>query len=255
MISRLKFIFRYFYFKVYSKLFFCLKHNLIPNSLETLKDSYKGEKCFIICTGPSLKRKDLLNIIDSNYFSIGMNGGIKLSKELNFTYDFYMVQDIQVYEKIKSDFNKYNGLKIIGSTIFYKHNNVSYDFYYYLDMLGHLGETFKTPYNTRFSNDASKVIYDGYTVAFSAVQFAYYLGFSEINIIGMDAKYDKDIKKRNIVNIDKVDPTYLTAGDRINYAMSIANNFCREKGVGLFNCTRGGSLKTLERKNLDKILK
>tara|TARA_B100000989_G_scaffold272364_1_gene229730 strand:+ start:890 stop:1657 length:768 start_codon:yes stop_codon:yes gene_type:complete len=254
MYEMLKLAFRYLYFGFLSKIFFCLKNHFSSNKLNELKDKYLGKKCFIICTGPSLRKQDLQKIVNSDFFTIGMNGGIKLCKELNFNYDFFLVQDIQVYEKIKKDFAEYDGKKIIGSTIFYKHRNINYDFYYFLDMLGHLGKKYALPYKTKFSKNSSKVVYDGYTVAYSAIQIACYLGFSEINIIGMDANYEKNISKRNLMNIEKVDPTYLTAGDRINYAMSIANNFCKKNGIGLYNCTRGGKLKALKRKNFDKIL-
>ena len=41
--------------------------------LKTLKDKYKGKRCFIVCNGPSLRPEDLTKIHESGDISIAMN--------------------------------------------------------------------------------------------------------------------------------------------------------------------------------------
>ena len=41
--------------------------------IKTMKDTHKGEICFIVATGPSLTFEDLDLLADSGIFSFGMN--------------------------------------------------------------------------------------------------------------------------------------------------------------------------------------
>lgn len=51
--------------------------------LGLLKDSHRGERCFIVGNGPSLKNTDLSLL--KNEFAIGMNRVFLASEELGFT--------------------------------------------------------------------------------------------------------------------------------------------------------------------------
>ena len=43
-----------------------------------------------------------------------------------------------------------------------------------------------------FSRDIASVVYSGQTVTYSMIQFAAYMGFKEIYLIGVDCNYSKD---------------------------------------------------------------
>ena len=46
--------------------------------LEKLRESYKGQRCFIICNGPSLRAEDLTKIYEHGDLSIGINAIAKI---------------------------------------------------------------------------------------------------------------------------------------------------------------------------------
>ena len=68
--------------------------------LAALKDSHKGERCFVVGNGPSLKNTDLSKLKDD--FSIGMNRIFLAADELNFTPDILVcVNDLVVEQSVK----------------------------------------------------------------------------------------------------------------------------------------------------------
>lgn len=215
---------------------------------------YEGKKCLIVGTAPSLKKDELYTYKHSGYKIIGVNSIIKfLNKdEIEQLLDIYIIQDVQVFERLESELKELSALSIpifLGSPICYKysHKAKSLGIPFAINLLDHYKSSFKTPYFTKFSNGRSGFLYDGYTVVYSAVQMAVFFGFKELGILGVDASYSKNIKERNVVDIGKVDPTWRTAGDRINYAFSIAFTACQSEGVTIYNLNKSGNLNTIPR--------
>ena len=218
------------------------------------EDSFKGEKCIVVGTAPSLTKADLYKYKKRGYKIIGVNSIIKFltPSEIAELIDIYVIQDVQVFERLESDIRtltKYSIPVFIGSPIFYKYFATAHELgvSFALNLLGHYKEVFKMPYNTKFSSGRKGYIYDGYTVVYSAVQLAVFFGFKEIGVLGVDAVYNKNIDKRNVVDIGKVDPTWETACDRINYAFSIAYDACEYELVTLYNLNKSGNLNTIPR--------
>tara|TARA_B100000989_G_C19531010_1_gene469872 strand:+ start:4029 stop:4856 length:828 start_codon:yes stop_codon:yes gene_type:complete len=258
-------VYRIFHFKYFVPLLIRINHFIIiygrglSSYKSTTKKNINNKKsCVIVGTGPSLLASDIEKLISKNIDIIGLNSLICWLDEKKISkIDYYVIQDFQVFEKLKHLIKKNsNSFKsFIGTTIYYKKpflKNKNF-FSFPLHMLDHYGKYFKKPYKTKFSKNPNLVIYDGYTVAYSAVQIAYFLGYTKIYLLGIDAGYSNDVNKRNIININKLDPTFETAGERINYSLNTANNFLIKKNISLINLTRGGNLEGIKRENLDKI--
>jgi hypothetical protein len=109
-----------------------------------------------------------------------------------------------------------------------------------------------------FTEDISKNVYSGQTVTYHAIQFAYYMGFNPIYLVGVDFHY---IKPKTIIESGKTwhstgdDPNhfnknYFGAGktfhdpqlDRVKKNYEFANQFLQNKNIKIYDATIGGKL-------------
>ena len=162
--------------------------------LRDLREKYKNHsRCFLIGNGPSLNNTDLHVLKDEITFAV--NGFFLKCKDLSWLPTFYLVEDHLVAEDRAHWINKLKGTTKLfpaylgyvfpksDDTIFYNHRpRKSY------------------PNGYDFSLEADKITYTGCTVTFSMMQIAAYLGFKEINLIGVDASYQMpvDVQQRQI---------------------------------------------------------
>lgn len=237
---------------------FLRKKGLISNSkynyIKNLKNIHSGKRCFIVATGPSLTLEDLDLIKDE--YTFGMNSGVLAFDKTSWRPSFYGVQDEYVYRKIEKD-------------IFNASNNDFSEIY----ISSNLRETFKTtdkykvfplhyldhkmPHRKgfgkfKFSDDCYSTIYDGYSIIFSLLQLACYMGFSEIYLLGCDCNYQQP--KAHFIEYGHSDPHAAIMGDKIICGHFEFKKFADKKGIKVVNCTRGGMLEVYKRMNLEEVL-
>ena len=120
-----------------------------------------------------------------------------------------------------------------------------------------------------FSHDIEKIVYGGQTVLYDALEFAAYMGFSEIYLYGVDYNYrlevledgtiveHNDVKENHFSKdydegleeaIKVIAPFYAT-----NLAFQKAKEECLKKGTVIKNATRGGKLEIFERVSFDEL--
>lgn len=224
------------------------------SKIKKVKDSHRGERCFIICTGPSLTVEDVMLLRDE--FTIGMNSICKLFSQTDWRPSMYGIQDILVYDRLEED------LKSLGpeTTCFIGHNiakkraidekwieyplNTAYHDY---------DKTVLDKYYASFSDDCYQVVYNGYSITYSLLQIAVYMGFKEIYILGADNNYSSAGKHHFMEHghfaSDADKATY-----RLNAAYQCAKKYADAHGVSVFNVTRGGMLEVFPRKKLEDVL-
>lgn len=226
--------------------------------LKVLKGTEKEKRCFVIATGPSLTIEDLCKM--RNEITFGMNSLIKLFPLVGWETTYYGIQDLNTYHKLSNEIGDLRHSVIFYSldgqatrkeakTLKIKNNEraIEYPLYYG----NHLYNSKK--WNTSFSSDAASIVYDGYTIAYSLLQIAVYMGFREIYLIGADCNYNQD--KKNVVDIGVRNCNTHILGDRMIYAYNIAKKYADLHGVKIYNATRGGMLEVFPRVNLDDILR
>lgn len=245
-----------------------LKENEKFCEVRRLKNAYNGKRCFIVLTGPSMTLDDLALI--QNEVTISVNSIINVFDKTSFRPTFYMIQDKSVFLKLKNKLksmpleNIYIGIgnlgKKAGSCITIDEIEVSEETKrwscYHLDSA-------KSWYHVNFekkklipdfSEDSNFCIYDGSTVAYSALQLAMYMGFREIYVLGADCDYSGSV--RHIGEYDK-EPVYSKA-EEIQSALfksyEVAFKHAKKKGIKLYNATRGGKLEVLPRVNLEDVI-
>ncbi|WP_088070511.1 6-hydroxymethylpterin diphosphokinase MptE-like protein [Gottfriedia luciferensis] len=218
--------------------------------LRNIKNKHLGERCFIVATGPSLKIEDLDKLHGEITFS--MNSICLAFDETDWRPTYYGIQDIGNYLEFEECIKNLDlECKFIGEPIL-KHTNVPNEFYIYpMNMLNHYW--MHKEYNTKFSDDAFAVVYDGYTITYSLIQIAVYMGFKEIYLLGTDCNYSSDLN-HHFKNYSYFDPSYSVAGLKMIHAFKVAKEYADSNNIKIYNATRGGMLEVFERVDLDTVV-
>lgn len=229
----------------------------IGEKYDLLRSKYhihKGKRCFIIATGPSLLMEDVEKLKEEYTFS--MNSMCLALEKTTWRPTYYGIQDENVYEKVESVLNSVDLSNIfIGDNIGKKFKINSSWIQYPLNIEYHTYEQgYEQRYFAKFSDDCYRVVYDGYSITYSLIQIAIYLGFSEIYLLGCDNNYSEDKGKQHFVETGHYDPTFKTAGDRMTVAYMEAKKYADSHGIKIFNATRGGMLEVFPRVDLDELL-
>ena len=226
--------------------------------LRKLKNIHKGKRCFIVCTGPSLKISDLEKL--NGEITFGINSIYDSYPLTNWRPTYYVaVEKLVVQELFDNDicfgrnFSK-------GGNFFTEGFNLphptEYD-YYLLCSDKNMKPINKARKIVRLSKDISVCVYGSATTANIAVQIAIYMGFKEIYLIGADCDYSKNkihfIKRKNDDDLIKVGFIKNSGLDLIDCYKTV-KSFAKKNGVKIYNATRGGKLEVFERVDFDKIV-
>lgn len=223
--------------------------------LKSLKDTHLGERCFIIATGPSLTIEDLEKLKGEQTFA--MNSIKRLYSQTDWRATYYGVQDRDIYEAMQEVIESTIGEEeiVFAGDILERYFDLPdaftvfpYDGEYHL-YNGKLGVP-----NAKFSDDAYSIVYDGYSITYSLIEIAVYMGFKEIYLLGCDCSWKKG-EKNHIVETGFFDKRCFSNPVRQRVAYQCALDYANEHGIKIYNATRGGELETFERVNLDDVLK
>jgi hypothetical protein len=146
------------------------------NQMRSYKDLHKGKRCFIIANGPSLKKVDLKLLKDE--FTIGMNR-IYLLFDENFKTTYHAVINDLVIDQFTDELAELNCIKF---TDWKKRDLFNGTDMNYVNISQAVKDGFAT--------DLTERVYSGGTVTYVCMQLAYYMGFSEVIIIGMDHNFE-----------------------------------------------------------------
>lgn len=231
--------------------------------IKTFKNKYAGKRCFIIGNGPSLRFEDLNLLV--NEYTFGANRIYKFFDRTIWRPSFYMATDRDVIRESWQDLNAYNfneifldvdpdfDLSQINGNVTRIYQDAKFRINKYNDLTAYISE------------DVSKCFSVGYTVTFCAIQFAIYMGFKEIYLLGMDFNFSTrrgkngSIQKDNSIKdhfyekkYNAITPFYY---DNNLYAYNVAKQYADVHGIKIFNATRGGKLEVFERVDFDSIIK
>lgn len=142
-----------------------------------LYNRHKNQRCVLVANGPSLNKMDLSFL--KNEITIGLNKIYLGFKSFGFYPRYYVAINPTIIEQSLAVINTLNCVKFIGNRA---------------DLSGQKENALTYFINTkhppkRFCKDISQGVHEGWTVTYAALQIAYYLGFNEVIIIGMDHNY------------------------------------------------------------------
>ncbi|MCD6355896.1 MAG: DUF115 domain-containing protein [Anaerolineaceae bacterium] len=163
--------------------------------MRSFHNKYKGERCFIIGNGPSLKRTDMTKL--KNEYTFGMNRIFLLFPELGFKTSFLVSINDLVIEQSYKDFQKVN-------VPFF----VSWRARKWMKPQNNLFYLYTTYTGRKFAKDSTRRLWEGATVTYSCLQLAYYMGFSKAILIGVDHSF---------ITKGKPNTTVVSKGDDLNH--------------------------------------
>lgn len=255
--------------KIYNTLFFIVfkvvnyfsKINtpLTKNNLKILrlKNKYKGKRCFIIGNGPSLKPEDLERL--KGEYTFASNKIYKIFNKTTWRPTFYMVVDpIVLVENVK-EINLVKA-KTKFTLKVYKHlfnANIYFNNNLYKNKRG------------TFSTNIMESLYSSGTVSYHLLQIAYYMGFSEVYLVGHDYNFNGAISKtKDLSFLKKIDNSkiyfsedYIKADEKkpgqapeeMYIGMERAKLVYESSGRKIYNATRVTYLDVFEQKNFDEL--
>lgn len=229
-----------------------------------LKDSHKGERCFVIGNGPSLRAEDLELLKGEVTFA--SNRIFRLFLQTSWRPTYYFCADNFAYRMDHEDISKIDAeLKFIPVEIAFGAGEIYNDITYYRRVLNYAGiRGGKVVKNADFlfSEDAGELVYGGRTVTYDILQFAVYMGFSEIYLLGIDHNYKQEfLEDETVVENNMEEDHFSSEREKVPptpiYATELAYMKCKEvcgkRGIVIKNATRGGKLEVFERIDFDEI--
>lgn len=218
------------------------------------KDKHKGERCFILGTGPSLKyiKSELL----SNEITFGLNFFSKtnLMKDIKPTYycffdnSFYeqhINETIDIIEKnpstifflrhkAKASFEKYN----------FRNSNI---YYQYCNLYQH---------NDYIKVDMTKNMTAPFNVVIGCIQTAIYMGFKEIFLLGVDFTTFASNKEEHCYDNGKSPKRKIPLGTDLKFYSIVCSQhyaletYSKKNNINIYNLCYESLLDAYEKKNI-----
>ena len=163
--------------------------------IAAFKDRHVGKRCFIIGNGPSLNQTDLSLL--KNDFTFGLNRIYLLFEKLGFSVSYFVSVNEQVIEQCAEDIARVPVPKFIG---WYHRKYVRFT----SDMMFVHRRS-----GPRFCTDIVREgVWEGATVTYVAMQIAYYMGFRNVVLIGVDHNFVSKGPAHQLVTSQGDDPNH-----------------------------------------------
>jgi len=207
-----------------------------------LKDKHKGQRCFIIGNGPSLKNTDLTLL--KNEITFGVNRIYLLFDQIGFSTSYFLSINRLVIEQCAQDIIELPCPKFIN--------------WHYRDLISFTPDMIfiRCRPEVAFHTDITSGVWGGATVTYVAMQVAYYLGFDKVILVGVDHSFTTQGKPHATVvsqgdDSDHFDPQYFGKGFRWNLpdlemserAYRLAKSHFERADREIVDATIGGKLQ------------
>lgn len=234
--------------------------------IKAFKDKYKGETCFLIGNGPSLRLEDLNKLIGKHCLAV--NGIYRMYPYTNWRPEFYFAQD----SLLTNDILLKDIEKVLESEIFTSINSNMIDFSEKYDNIQYIRLYYEEDDSglPKFSKDCDKFLNLSCMVTYSMLQMAVYMGFKTIYLLGMDCSFEyEELEDGTIVHNDVKSYANLigdlavehlhnagTAGSEVYQNIKgykAAKKYADTNNIKIYNATRGGKLEVFERVDFDSL--
>ena len=226
------------------------------DNIKALKNKYLGQRCFIVCTGPSLKIEDLEKIRNHGDITFSCNKIDKLFDRTEWRPDYYCISDEGYMFNMLSSMNKVPSKMQFYPTESFLTTRFCKNKAAWVNAIRDYRE------GDMFSYDIENRLNTFGTVTYSLLQLAVYMGFKNIYIIGCDNSYAKTRMKDGTV-IDRGGSNYFEGCNTkktdnvvvdtwiMDMAYSLARKEADSHDFTIYNATRGGYLEAFPRVDFD----
>jgi hypothetical protein len=223
-------------------------------ALYNLRNLYENKRCFIIAMGPSLKMSDIELL--KNEITFSMNSVCKIFDKTEWRPTFYGIQDRFVYSKMEKIITKYfkNESNVFVSDELDRLYEIPSNYIKFpFNSVYHLYDQQFGKFYSKFSSNAYSIVYDGYSITYSLIQIAIFMGFKEIYLLGTDCNYKKNADN-HFVESGHYDKREYLNYDKMITGYKAAKQYADKNDIKIVNCTRGGMLEVFERKAIEDVL-
>lgn len=225
--------------------------------LAALKDVHKGERCFIIGNGPSLKETDISKLKDE--FTFGMNRVYLAFEDWGFSTNFLVSVNDLVIEQCVDDFLALTMPRFLSwrARRFFPSKLPLSQLPVYL---------FTTYTGPKFAADARGRLWEGATVTYVCLQLAFHMGFEQVVLIGVDHSFTSQGKPNTTIisqgdDPNHFDPRYFGKGfrwqlpdlDTSEVGYHIARQAYQAAGREVLDATLGGKLTVFPKVDYDSL--
>lgn len=148
--------------------------------LNRFRDRHSGERCFVIANGPSLGAMDLRAL--GGVPTISMNRAYLLYEQWGFVPSYYVCINELVLEQFAEDIARLPMPRFVNFNRRHLFAGMEEDD-------GQMYLRLGLNLQDRFSGDVTQPISSGGTVTFACLQLAYFMGFKEVVLIGLDHNF------------------------------------------------------------------
>jgi hypothetical protein len=225
---------------------------------KSLKNSFAGQRGFVICNGPSLQISDLDRL--TNEVCIASNKVYLAFGKTAWRPRFFTVEDPIVWDKVRRTLHEFTDCVHVPEHFTSEGCQCKIRRFRVLPPRG------ESQY-PKFSTDLSVGAHAAYTVTYLNLQFAAHLGLTPIYVLGCDNYYagEKEIVPNQAVEVrehrnhfiegyrapgEKVNPAPI---NEMNLAYESAAISCGNGPLKILNATRGGYLEAFPRVEFDSL--
>lgn len=233
--------------------------------LERFKNTHVGESCFLIGNGPSLRMEDLDLLHQNGAFTFASNRIYLAFGKTAWRPDILCCTDFKILEEYWHVYDAMtdvpsillaDGTAMLNGSIAKK--GLTNPCISLFNMV--LGYT-SLHAKPGFSLDPSHYVFTGFTVIHAMIQWAVYMGFKKLYLLGCDTAYSDPLRKAKESN-DYFTTGYVDNAVGINLAppqdllflnYQVDEDASRRHGFCIYNATRGGALEVFERVDFDSL--
>ena len=233
----------------------------LRNLLNILRKEKKNNRAVIVGNGPSLCLEDLEKIQNADFFAF--NKIYLAFQDTSWRPDYYLCEDYLVLSQNFEEISRFasQNPKIVSLIASYRQlRKIKQPNVFYFNYV--------TPKNNKqfFSKNPSQKIFCGYSVTYSALQLAVFLGYDEILFIGMDFEFktDKNFDREFLLG-DGTQNHFITGYRKVGEKWNKPKLNQQEKAfkhasevlsrqyshIRVYNITRGGKFNFFQRKNIE----
>ena len=163
--------------------------------LESYRDTHRGERCFILGNGPSLKDMDLTPL--RHEITIGLNRIYLLFPSLGFTTTYLASINPHVLRQWRDDFLALPIPKFL-----------SWSMRSEFPVRGDIALVYSDNSRETFNADVATGVWEGGTVTYVALQLAFFMGFDDVILIGVDHSFQTPGPAHQLVTSSGSDPDH-----------------------------------------------
>lgn len=229
------------------------KNKYFSPELAKFKNMHKGDTCFIIGLGPSLRADDLSLLYQNHIISFSVNHIAKFFNDTEWRPEYYVLTDKNKFADPNLTHPEQlcikNAFLTEAQEEFWRKNKSQKNIKF------HRRQNLPDMEEELFSENVAKVCGFGGNCVYICLQIAVYMGFANIYLLGMDLTdmsqgIDQVATYKHFYQEKVPDQVWLRS---VLKGYLSARKYADSHNIHIYNATRGGYLEIFDRVNFDSL--